>query len=128
MSTMTIEGRRLTAAGAIEALGPQTNEMQFRQWVTRGFIRPIPTETRGPQVFDLVDVVRGLILLDLQSTLGPTNGLAADVARALTPDEVLRLLNSEHPEITVDTDNGRVVFMPDPEVFEEFRSRLSRLR
>jgi hypothetical protein len=124
MSVMT--QRLLTAAESVTVLGPATNKEQFGKWTDRGFIAPATRD--GLYRFDLIDVIRCAILLDLQHTLGPTNGLAAEVARALTPEAITKLFHSDMPEIYVDTDNGRVVFAPDPEIFVEFRDRLSRLR
>jgi hypothetical protein len=118
---IAVEDRTFRISEAVHALGP-TNESQVKMWLARGVLQQAG-EPGAPRIA-LVELIRGLILLDLQRTLGPTNGLAADVARALTPEAISRLFHTESPEIHVETDNGKVVFMPDPEVVAEFRERL----
>ena len=118
----------VTIAGAMTLLAPAGgNEPQIRKLVMRGTIGA-NRGADGAISLPMFEVIRALLLLDLQRTLGPTNGLAADVVRALTPLEIAKLFNAAVPEIRVRTDNGIVVFMPDPKLLATFRDRLLHFR
>lgn len=90
----------LPTADAAALLG--VAESRFRSgWRQSGIVHPVATGYIRRE-----DIVRAAVLVSLQAIFGEQTPLAVEMAKALTTDELLHILEADEPAVTV--------FLPRP--------------